>query len=90
MQAILWLDGLELAVPLVVPLDLLPSDLRRPGEPIKASATLTARNPSQLAIANVSPHPSAHLPRSEMTLRMAELVSQTSRGEQSYGDGNDA
>lgn len=90
MQAILWLDGLDLAVPLIVPMDLLPNDLRRPGEPFKALATLTAHHSSQLAVASISPHPTAHLPRSEMIVKMEELVSRTHGADRRYGDGNDA
>ena len=89
-QAILWLDGLELAVPLIVSIDILPSDVRHPGEPIKALATLTAQNSAQLAISNISPHPTAYLSRSEVISKMDKLISRTQDSHNYSGDGNDA
>jgi hypothetical protein len=89
-QAILWLDGLELAVPLIISADILPSSLRISGVPVKARATLTAQKSVHLAVSDISPHPTARLSRSEVVSKMEKLLSRTQDTQNRFGDDNDA
>ena len=89
-HAILWIDGLELAVPVMVSIDEIPNDLRRSGEFIKVKATLTATKKSQLNITDISPHPTASLSRFNISSKIAELISRTPSLSFHNSDHNDA
>jgi N-6 DNA Methylase len=74
--AVLWLDDLQPAVPICVPVPWLAGEVQRSGAVFEARATLSFTDPRRAVVQEIKSFPEASEPREKIIARLAALAAQ--------------